>query len=280
MALKAGGDSLSVSETLYRFPDRIPTDRVPLVGLTRVRNEELLLVDTLAHLSLFVDRIVAFDDASTDSTLEILSSHPKVAAVVSNSSWEPGIEDRLRAETSHRNRLLSISRSLLDFDWCLYADADERFFGDIRGFVTAPDSRAVNGVRIQLFDAYMTSTDHAAYDGSIPLLNFRKFFGPERRDILMMWRDDPEVAFVGLDAREPRVPGPIGTRFFCQHFGKSLSVEHWEETCDYYRNHFPYDSYGRKWEARKGKAIHTLSDFGRPLYTWGPSLFENAVALT
>jgi len=54
---------------------------------------------------------------------------------------------------------------------------------------------------------------------------------------------------------------------FVKHFGKCLSVEHWEETCDYYMNGFPA-SFRQRWETRKGKAIHTHSDFGRRLYTW------------
>ena len=59
----------------------------------------------------------------------------------------------------------------------------------------------------------------------------------------------------------------------------SLSVEHWEETCDYYMRHFPFDTYGRKWRDRKGRAIHTQSDFMRPLYEWGDTLFANAVKI-
>ena len=55
--------------------------------------------------------------------------------------------------------------------------------------------------------------------------------------------------------------------------GKPLSIEHWEQTCDYYVTHFPYETYGLKWKARKGRAIHTASDFGRSLLPWGPALF-------
>lgn len=65
-------------------------------------------------------------------------------------------------------------------------------------------------------------------------------------------------------------------RFYCQHCGRNLSVEHWEATCDYYVDHFPYEPHGRKWSARKGRAIHSESDFGRPLFRWGEDLFMNA----
>jgi hypothetical protein len=118
-----------------------------------------------------------------------------------------------------------------------------------------------------LFDAYLTEDDHDPYTAGRTLLNFRRYFGPERRDILMLWKNDASVRFAGLDAREPIVNGAITTRFLCQHYGKSLSERHWEETCRYYSTYFP-EPYGSKWEARIGKAIHRKSDFGRLLYTW------------
>jgi hypothetical protein len=71
----------------------------------------------------------------------------------------------------------------------------------------------------------------------------------------------------------------VKTALYCQHYGKSLSVAHWEETCDYYIRHFPFETYGKKWTERKGKGVHTESDFGRPLYAWGGSLFANAVPM-
>ena len=33
----------------------------------------------------------------------------------------------------------------------------------------------------------------------------------------------------------------------------------------------------KKWEQRKGRALHTVSGFGTPLYTWGEALFSNAI---
>ncbi|MEX1060288.1 MAG: hypothetical protein WED13_04645, partial [Methyloceanibacter sp.] len=50
-----------------------------LVGMTRIRNEVLILPDTLDYLGKHVDAIVAYDDASTDATVDTLRAHPKVA---------------------------------------------------------------------------------------------------------------------------------------------------------------------------------------------------------
>jgi len=42
-------------------------------------------------------------------------------------------------------------------------DADERVTGDLRGFMEGTHSSDYDGVRVQLFDAYMTPGDHAPY---------------------------------------------------------------------------------------------------------------------
>jgi glycosyltransferase involved in cell wall biosynthesis len=249
-----------------------------LVGMTRVRNEALILPDTLDYLAPHVDAIVAYDDASTDATVDILRSHPKVALIVANRAWEPDAEARKRAEGRHRGLLLDMARAELPHDWMLCFDPDERVTGNLRRYVRGLRDES-DSVRVRLFDAYLTPYDHAPYRADLKLLNFRKYFGPEERDILMLWRNLPEIGFAEGDGRTPRGMRRVRIDLRCQHYGKSLSVEHWEETCDYYIRHFPYETYGKKWEARKGKAIHTESDFGRPLYAWGNFLFENAVRI-
>lgn len=250
-----------------------------LIGITRVRNESLILQDTLDYLGTQVDAIVAYDDASTDDTLVILQSHPKVAMVIKNTLWESDIAARLAAETRHRGLLLQISRSKLTFEWALCFDADERIVGDLRGFMNSPSSSQCEGVRIQLFDAYITPQDHLPFKQGNNLLNFRQFFGPERRDILMLWRNLPNVRYMGIDAREPTGVNKIVTSFHCQHYGKAISLEQWEETCDYYVKYFPFETYGQKWLDRKGLAIHTESDYARPLFRWSRELFDNSVVI-
>ena len=228
-----------------------------LIGITRVRNEALILRDTPDYVGKHVDAIVAYDDASTDRTLEILGGNPKVALIVTNRSWEADIEARRIAEGRHRGLLLQTAREQLQFDWIFCFDADERVSGDLRGFIEGTHSSDYDGVRVQLFDAYMTPGDQAPYQA----------------DRELAWRSSRH------HGREPGGVERVGTGLYCQHYGKSLSVDHWEETCEYYMRHFPFDAYGRKWRNRKGRAIHTQSDFMRPLYEWGDTLFANAVKM-
>lgn len=267
------------SETLITGNEALLGQKHFVVGLTRVRNEALLLPDTLDYLSGRVDAILAYDDASTDDTVAILSAHPKVALVVANRQWEEDIAARKLAEGRHRGLLLDLARKKLPHDWMLCFDPDERVTGDLRGFIAGLSGQDCDAVRVRLFDAYMTPEDQAPYTSDKQLMNFRKFYGPEQRDILMLWRNRPQIVFAEGDGRTPRGMERITTDLYCQHYGKSLSVAHWEETCDYYIKHFPFDTYGKKWTERKGRAIHTESDFGRPLYAWGETLFANAVPM-
>ncbi len=253
-------------------------ERHDLVAVTRIRNESLILQDTLDYLGEHVGAIVAYDDASTDETVDMLREHPKVALIIANTEWEKDVAARRLAEGRHRGLLLQVARQAMQFDWMLCFDPDERVTGDIRGFLAnAPEE--VDGVRVKLFDAYMTEEDHAPYRPQDRLLDFRRYFGPERRDILMFWRNRAKIHFAAHHAREPGGLEVVATELYCQHYGKSLSLDHWEETCDYYIRHFPYETYGKKWSERKGKGIHRLSDFDRPLYPWGDALFANAVRI-
>jgi glycosyltransferase involved in cell wall biosynthesis len=247
-----------------------------LVAMTRMRNEALILPDTLDYLGRQVDAIIAYDDASTDDTVEILRTHPKVAFIVANRSWEKDVSARKTAEARHRGLLLDMARAELPHEWMLCFDPDERVTDDLRTFVADLGGDDCDAVRVKLFDAYLTPEDHAPYTSDRALLDFRRFYGPEQRDILMLWRNGPAIGFAEGGGRTPQGMTAIKTALHCQHYGKSLSVGHWEETCDYYIRHFPYETYGKKWEERKGKAIHTESDFGRPLYAWGETLFANA----
>jgi hypothetical protein len=104
-----------------------------LIGITRVRNEALILGDTLDFVSRHVDAIIAYDDASTDRTVELLRNHPKVALILANGAWEADVKARRTAEHRHRQLLLQCAREQLRFDWMFCFDAHERITGDLGG---------------------------------------------------------------------------------------------------------------------------------------------------
>jgi hypothetical protein len=241
----------------------IKHDDIKIIGITRIRNEELIIEDTLKHMSNIVDAIIILDDYSTDSTLKIIKKNKKVAEILCNKYWE---KDRTAQETQHRKLLLDEAKKF-NPEWIFYFDADERFEIDKDKILKLPQN--IDGIRIKLFDAYITASDNIPYTNTNTntLMNFRKYFGPERRDILMIFRNEKYIEFKGLDAREPIGCKNEITEFYCQHYGKAISEEQWEETCDYYAKNFP-EPYKSKWKNRKGKSIHTLSDFQSTLYTW------------
>jgi hypothetical protein len=264
---------------IYRYRSRLPGE-IKLLAILRIRNEELIIEDTLNHLSQFCDAIICFDDSSTDHTFDIIKEHSKVIAIIRNFNWLKNADQRIICETTDRYEMLKLAKEYCP-DWIICADADERYLGDIKEFLSSDKVKNIDAIRISLFDAYMTENDQKAFSENDTLLNYRTFFGIERRDIIMIWKNHKDIDFRGTDSREPIIPDHLNVivKFYCQHYGKSLSFKHWEDTCDYYINHFPYDPYGKKWSARKGKAVHLLSDFETALYPWGEQLFTNAIVI-
>ena len=229
-----------------------------IIGLTRVRNEKRIMQETLNHMATFCDKIVVYDDCSTDDTASICINHEKVVALFIGKEWD---KNRKRAEWQNRSELLAGAKKVADADdWFVYMDADERIDFDFSVLETLP--KDVIGIRMKLFDFYITPED----------INFhysdRKYCGPEYRNILMTFRNLPTLDFSSPDQREVhlRHKGTVLHSGFVKHYGKGISVEQWEETCEYYSKHFP--KYSAKWNARKGKAVHTVSSFGMPLIEW------------
>lgn len=224
-----------------------------LAGITRVRNESLILEDTLKHMLERVDHIYLYDDASTDNTVEIATSFNNVTVTMGyNHAKNRDIE-----ETRHRRIMMSQAKQAgAEWIWCF--DADERFIGDL------PDMTA-DGYRVHLFDGYITP-EYAMEYAHGKLEQLPRMWGPERRDILMLFRAD-KARYIGLDQREPVVDGRIADAgIYCKHFGKCISFDQFKETCLYYAR---WDKYRAKWlERMKQGPVHRESDFERELYHW------------
>lgn len=221
--------------------------------ITRIRNEEAIIQDFLDYYAPYVDAIYVYDDVSTDRTREIVKAHPKVKGIIEGKEWDL---DRTRAEYTTRQAVLELAQKD-NPEWIIYVDADERIeFPDV-------DLSQCDGVIMQLYDYYITEEDKDKKYSE------RRWLGPEYREILMMFRNTPEVKYHLRDQREATLAPNARTvkAGYVKHYGKAIGIDEWERTCKYYSEHFP-EPYKSKWEARKGKAIHTKSDFGADLITW------------
>jgi len=231
-------------------------------GMMRVRNAGDLLRDSLDHMAQFCDEVFVFDDASTDDTVDVATAHPVVREVLRATKWDP---DQQHVQSVQRHVLFQYARSLGKNRWCLYLDADERLELDPElARQLTPD---VNGLAFRLFDFYLTPDDHAPYRRGAPLATSRRWCGPEYRDIIMAF-DREKATFPPTEGcvREPIVEGKTMLIGYAKHYGKAISVADWERKCDHYARHVP--RYAAKWEARRGQAIHTRSDFGAELVPW------------
>lgn len=222
-----------------------------IYGISKIRNEEAIIKSTLDNWSQWVDEFYLVDEQSTDRTVEICKAHPKVKEIYVKSYVD---EDRERAEWVNRQLALTLAqRRAGTGDWIVYFDADEHLYDF--------DIKALEGAAVacRVFDAYITADD---VDKT---WKAREWFGPEYRLIPFFFKNSPVLCFKEPDQRVMNFEGLLGASGDVKHYGKAISVEEFERTCDYYMG---WPKYQEKWAERKGKAVHTLSDFNNKLIRW------------
>jgi len=230
-------------------------------GLTKVRNEARIIKDTLDNWSSFCNGgIYVYDDCSEDNTVAICRAHSAVKHVHEGKFWDP---DREKAEWFNRQVILLIAQQdARPDDWFVYFDADEHIYNFTAYELF--DSPHVKAIACRLYDIYITPEDVEK-----PYTK-REWIGPEFRTIVFFFRNSPYIKYDQPDQRIVTLGdvGSIPIHGNIKHYGKGFSVQHWEETCQYYIKWWP--KYSEKWRARVGKAVHTdyLSDFGNKLITW------------
>lgn len=231
-----------------------------IIGLTKVKNESLIMKDTLDHWgSICTGGIYVYDDVSDDETVRICEEHPKVIKVIKGTYWDP---DRERAEHVNRQAVLEAAQEDATYDdWFVYFDADERIEQLNYSVFFNP---SIDAVACKLFDFYITPEDKDK-----PYRE-REYVGPEYRTITFFFRNSDDVSYDKPDQRIVNLPkGAVtGLSGVIRHYGKAISVDEWEKTCDYYIEHWP--KYSDKWRLRKGKAVKVdmKSDFGNNLIQW------------
>jgi glycosyltransferase involved in cell wall biosynthesis len=227
-----------------------------IIGITRIRNEENIIKNTLDHVSGLVDEIFVYDDASTDRTVQICKDHPAVNHVIEGKSWDPNPHERNKAEGTLRQQVFEYARDQTNAEWVYYFDADEYAYFDNIDFTA-------DCYYFRLFDFYITDEDKDQHYLQ------RKWLGPEFRDIPMLFKITPTLLF---NQRIPLNKGKSSFGGYVKHYGKAISVEEWDVTCNYYINHRWNGGISpmllERWKSRIGKSIHSVSDFNRPLIQW------------
>jgi glycosyltransferase involved in cell wall biosynthesis len=218
-------------------------------GISRIRNESLILEDTLNHYFKYCDHIYIYDDCSTDNSVEIMKSFDNVT-VIQGKEWKP---NQWQQETTHRKQVFDLAKHS---DMVLCFDADERLVGELP---------TVKGCySFDLYDGYLIKDSKPYIKGKLE--DLPRMWGSECREILFYF-DPHKVSYDSDGQRQPTCKEIVKkSGIKVKHFGKCLSVEHWNDTCNFYAKYFP--QWSAKWESRKGKAIHTESDFNTKLLTW------------
>jgi hypothetical protein len=222
----------------------------------RLRNEMEILPQFIEHYTpIATAGIYFFDDLSNDGTYNYLKQSKYY--VYREEGEHKGIHsDSL--ELSQRYTLLSnIIPRLSPEDFILLVDADE--FVEFNDLVNISKYDAYY---FRMFDTYTTAEDK--------LLHWkdRDKVGPEYREITMMCRVKFSKGISGHRTLMHDSVKPPHFAGFVKHVGKSISFERWESKCAYYSQPGTREDYRNKWAARKGKYIHEVSDFGRPLITY------------
>lgn len=240
-----------------------------IIGITKVRNEAHIIQDTLDSWGQVCDSIHVYDDCSIDDTARIAVKHPKVMEVISSNLFD---HDRERAEWFCRQAVwLSAKRFLENDDWVAYFDGDEHIYDFSVETLEDPDLMIV---ACPSYDAYITEED--AYIDEWHYSDREPWVSPEHEQTMMFYRNRPWLGFHLPDQRNMVVsqatqqfiaPEQVALAGKMLHWSKGISIENWERKCHYYTKVFG-PKYAAKWEARKGKAIHTHSDFGNPLVKW------------
>lgn len=185
--------------------------RSRLVAAMITRNEAgRHLKRVLDHLSQWVDEIFVLDDASTDDTVAVCRSVPKVTVV--ERTPEPLFAEH---EAKLRVKLWNLVQARGP-KWVLAIDADElledRIIGEARGLIEQDDYDAVD---FRIFDFWGGET-HFRVDGA---------WNPWPRFTRMLVRFKPGIHYGWLNQRIHCGRLPVQCREF-SHFCSDIRVKH------------------------------------------------------
>lgn len=163
-----------------------------VIALLPFKNEEQMLPSFLSNILPAVDEVVAIDDGSTDSSVEILKAagvHVYKNDIEVKSGW---------AELGIREKLLKLGREHGGTHFAVM-DADETFTGQFPTVCRKICERLEPGQKIRMqWLAMWKSVDHYRDDSSVWSNNYKDF----------IFADDGKMEYPKVWMHTPRTPGP------------------------------------------------------------------------
>jgi glycosyltransferase involved in cell wall biosynthesis len=224
-------------------------DEDKIIGLLRIRNEAHIIQDTLDRMQDFCKHVYIYDDASEDNTVEICKNHPVTAEIICETKWNNNQE---YIQSQERKALLEYAKfrepTASHF---IYMDADEVPFIDDKFL---KEAKRHDMTVMKLYNAVMTKDDKEPVE---KLENARKYFDPVPREIPFIFHRSAMYHGGIKCERYPKIPTMEG--FFpkvlhkglVQHYGRAISKEEWDKTCDHYIKNVP--ALSEKWKGEKKK---------------------------
>jgi len=176
-----------------------------LVLMLRIKDGIFFLKEWLERYESLVDEIVVLDNGSTDGTIEMLKTHPKVVDIVPTVGYNEG-----------RDKILMYDHvRLRKPDWCLWLDVDEIFEQSLTREVLDKmmETKIIDRYAFRRF--HFIDREHFA--ASPFWLNYSS--GHDR----ILWREKPSGYFADLIIDSPNVKGINGikayTNFRIKHLG-------------------------------------------------------------
>jgi len=168
------------------------THKKKIVGLIGARNEENIIKQCLQALALYTDAIVFLDDASQDSTLDIVRSlkdEYNIATIITKKKW-------VRDEPGDRNKLLQAGRALGGTHFVI-VDADEMFSANLT------HNNCLRNTILQLEPGGCIMLDLA------DLWNGTTHYLSDTRKIVSIFCDDGTCSYSSRYIHTPRVPNNL-----------------------------------------------------------------------
>ncbi|MCJ8211025.1 glycosyltransferase family 2 protein [Mucilaginibacter sp. RS28] len=198
-----------------------------LVIMLRVKDGIFFINEWLERYQDIADEIVALDNGSTDGTLDVLKSHPKVVQVLQTEGYNEGRDKNMVYDAVKERKA----------DWVMWLDADEILEPGVnrKEFDRMMDSKVVDRYVFRRF--HFIDREHFA--GSPYWLNYSA--GHDR----MLWRDKPSGYFVDQLIDSPNVKGIGGVKYYTNYRLKHLGYINKalvDKKADIYRGVFKEDT--------------------------------------